>query len=559
MTIRLLATSAAILISFAFNDYQQQTLPQSSAPPIATANVSSLITGEFSGDTRIDAVVLADGQPVLRDAVEVYQTFIEADVVGVDIATLHGGGANGRDRVAVVGSGGLSLVEFHASGTPGIWTSTVENLRGPTSKWAIALAVRSGDVDGVNGPDLVAVTSGRICVQTADATGGWNLDTNFLAGASITGLELLDWDGAAGGAKEIAICGNWGIAIWRANGTFVTNVSWGEGKVLIEPIADPGFGCDRLATVGTNASTGEQTLAVIWNGGFEGPTALGAEGVVHLAGGDWNGDAYGDLFLGRTSSAAVRVLLNRGTQSGEILGNTTSLSIPIGHPQRPIAVQDGDMAVIDVDSDDDADIVSAIQGTYTGGNHSLFDPRYSAVDVAYNGRIPQTDWCPWHLLASGGGGPLPIHNPVTGTLTISFSPPKTAISGAMFEFAVWRTASVDNLANATPILTPDPVAIPGTGSLTVCELDLDQHVAEYLPRYTLIGRQVRRNTDGTIAEESPALKLTIYSEELVAAMALDPNVVWTSHVINTEKPDDPGGTDMGSGVPPTPPDRRPPP
>ncbi|MCE9595580.1 MAG: FG-GAP-like repeat-containing protein [Planctomycetes bacterium] len=564
MTIPLRAISVALLLPVVLTDTAPQNLPQSCAPPLSTADVSSLIVGEFSGDTQVDAVVLADGKPVLRDAVEVQQTCITANVTGVDIATLHGGGANGRDRVALVGPSGLWLVEFHESTTPGTWTATVTNLRDSTTKWALASTVRCADVDGINGPDIVAVTPTRICVITADGSGGWNADTNFTAAAGITGLELVDWDGSS--AKEIAICGNWGVAIWRPTGTFVSNLAWGAGKVLIEALAEPAPGRERLAMVGTNTSTGAQSLGVLWYAAppyvtFDGPTALGTEGVVRLASGDWNGDGYGDLFLNRTTSASVRVLLNRGTGTGAVLGNSTSLSIPVGNPARPLAVQDGGLDVLDVDHDLDADIVCAIQGAYTGGNHALFDPRFSAVDIGYSSRNPHSDWWPWYVGAHSLPAPdsAVVFDPVTGEFTIQFKGPKEAISGASFEYFVWRTPSIDSLANATPVVGPITLTITATNVPMPSSFFVDTSVASFPERYTVIGRQVRRSGSGAIEAESASLRLTIYSHALEAAMATDPYVVVTSKIINTQHPDDPSIVGVGTPVPPVPPDRRPPP
>src|SRR6185503_2745905 len=160
----------------------------------------------FSGNTHPDAVVIANGKPVLRESVETFETYIVANVTVNDIATLHGGGVGGRDRVVAVGSSGLRLLELLNPPANPAWSNTPIRDSGYATS---GILVEIGDVDGVNGPDIVVATTNRILIVRAASGGGWMTapnDVSVIAGVGITDLELLDWDGAAGGALEMAIC-----------------------------------------------------------------------------------------------------------------------------------------------------------------------------------------------------------------------------------------------------------------------------------------------------------------------------------------------------------------
>ena len=65
-TLRLAALAVLLFVASARPGAQGHASP----PPIADDDLSCLITGEFTGDTNVDAVVLANGEPVLRESVE---------------------------------------------------------------------------------------------------------------------------------------------------------------------------------------------------------------------------------------------------------------------------------------------------------------------------------------------------------------------------------------------------------------------------------------------------------------------------------------------------------
>ena len=301
-----------------------------------------------------------------------------------------------------------------------------------------------------------------------------------------------------------------------------------------------------------------------------GPWSLAVTGSQAIVAGDWTGDGLDDLVVSTTTSrdASLYVMTDAGPDAITVhsldLPPNLPVALPVGHPLRNVAVQDGGISIADVDHDTDLDLVSAVQGDYDGSPWQQFDSRFSAVVCTLNDDEREVDWLPWH--APGTPWPPQLLPPVlprdTGVLTVRLQNPVHVIPGAQFEYAVWRTQTIEALAIPTPVVEPDTLAIgledDGNGFYwSTLDLPLDQHEDLFADRYTLIVRQVKRDAADKIVAQSPALKLTFFSPLDADEYSVGWTVQTNDVLVDPDKPDEPGGTTGGAGVPPTPPDQRP--
>lgn len=574
----------------------QQTLPGPAAPPMADDNLSKLALGEFSNDRHVDAVVLANGKPVCRSSVETYRTYLVADIQGADIATLHGTGANGRDQLVLVGPDGLSILELNDAPAqqtvPPAAPWTITNVR-PGSYWASAIAVRVGQVDGVNGDDIVAVAPNRVVIARSNGAGGWlTPDLSYPAGTgnAYTGLELVDWDGETSPqALELATLlapnatQTARVRISKHTGTVITTILTGEEHVIAAPLRIGASNHDCLAALATDAATGQQSLAILSKDGASGPWTFETAGAYACAAGDWDHDGNDDLLVSNNVSRFVE--LYRTTPGG--LGGLTlhpadappsegPALLPIGHPARPVSVQDGGIATADVDLDGDLDLVGAVQGNYVGNGWDHEDARFSDVDVAYSDDTDEDLWRPWPTpdmpwpqtlaqpwLDASGDLVLELIHPFLTIDADDATDPANELP-PVYEYAVWRTPTIESLAIPEPCVPLASAAIVSStpmdpDSPTVITLPIGQTDPYFPDRYTLVLRQVQHdaNDPTKIVDESPALKLTFYSSDFLAEFGSDPKIESTTPLLLEIKPEEPGAGSSGGSLPPTGPNQRP--
>ncbi|MCK6447483.1 MAG: hypothetical protein L6Q99_13920 [Planctomycetes bacterium] len=574
----------------------EQSLPGPTAPPMADDNLSKLAVGEFSNDRHVDAIVLANGKPVCRSSVETYRTYLVANIQGTDIATLHGTGANGRDQLVLVGPDGLSILELNdppaQQTVPPADPWTITSVR-QGSYWASAIAVRVGQVDGQFGDDIVAVAPNRLVIARSDGAGGWM--TNDLSypvgtGNTHTGIELVDWDGETSPqALELAVIlapnanHTARVRIMKHTGMVITTIVSGEEHVIVAPLTMAAANHDCFAAIATDTTTGQQSLAILSKNGFSGPWTFEDTGVYTCAAGDWDDDGNDDFVLSSNTSRFASVYR---TLPGGPAGLTLHPSdappshgpalLPIGHPLRPVSVQDGGIATADVDMDGDVDLVSAVQGNYIGNGWDHEDARFSDVDVAYNDDTDEDLWLPWP--APEMSWPPALPQPwldSSGNLVLSLIHPFLTIDAndaadpanelpPVYEYAVWRTPTIESLAIPEPCVPLTAATIVSSAPMdpsspTVISLPLGQTEPYFPDRYTLVLRQVQHdaNDPSKIVDESPALKLTFYSSLHVVEFGSDSKIKSTTPLLLEIKPDEPGAGSSGGSLPPTGPNQRP--
>jgi hypothetical protein len=566
-TPRAVVTAGLLLLASAGSAAQLQ----GPAPfPIADDNLSALAAGDFSGDRHMDAVVLANGKPVLRSEVEAQQTHVWADLTAVDIATLSGTGAGGRDQLVAVGPDGLSLLEVQSLATAP-WSVT--NLRGSGTWWKNAVAVRTGQVDGLQGDDIVAVTYNRVLIACSNGAGGWMSDLVFMAGGAITGLELVDWDGAPGGGHEIAVlmAALSGLParlrIMRPDGTSLGTIYSHSDRIIAAPLSAPGIGTRYLASVGTVNATGAQEFALLAADDLDGPWDIGHAGVYDMVAGDWTGDGIDDLVLATNESRDAQLYVVVSDQPSRLSLDPLDTPpnppepLPVGHPARNPAVQDGGMALADVDHDGDRDLIAAVQGDYRGGSYVHLDPHFSSVERTLNHTVDENEFLPWPVREPEWPEalPLPQHSVVSGAWYIALPTPTELLDDdPEFEYVVWRTPAMESLLDAAPIIADKAEIGESSGgglTWTTLTLPVGEYGLYFPARYTLVVRQVSRDTGDAIVAQSPALLLTFYSELDDELYASGWNVITSgpAQVIDGWEPGESGGHSQGAPPPPPPP------
>src|SRR5262245_12357090 len=138
--------------------------------PLGMANFGKIISGEFTGDLKRDAVVMDDSQPKLLVAPETYDTAIDVGGPANDIATLSGV-LPGKDCVLTVSAAGL--LRYERNSANGTWIVTT--LRDSASSWGGARKVAVGHVAGTSLSDIVGIAAdGRtVLIEYANFDGSY--------------------------------------------------------------------------------------------------------------------------------------------------------------------------------------------------------------------------------------------------------------------------------------------------------------------------------------------------------------------------------------------------
>ena len=342
----------------------------SSGPPLdqlypgalGMADFGKVVSGEFTGDLKRDAVVMDGFQPTLQVAPETFDTAISVGGAANDLA-VYPGFAGGPERILTVGGLGL---QRHAR-DPDDQSWIVETLANAQSPWANALLVATGNLDGTGADDIVGVAAnGRDVLTRLGASGGTlSAGPTFQAnGTSVYGLHLLNWRnlGDTSGPDEIALLTSWGVEIYEDDGTYLEGIAW-SSPIVGTVIQDQGQTRERLAMV--SKISGVDYLYVYGDVKSEGPHSLGAPGVVSMTSGDADGDGDSEVFLGVTTERKFWMLesLSPATITFDAASPDKFAYGPAG---RDPAINHAGLTTGDFDNDGDLDVLAPAQGDLTG-------------------------------------------------------------------------------------------------------------------------------------------------------------------------------------------------
>ncbi|HED65280.1 MAG TPA: VCBS repeat-containing protein, partial [Planctomycetes bacterium] len=296
---------------------------------LADDSYGAVTVGDFTGDGRLDAVVLERGSPMLLETPEAFYTSIYASVRAHAIATVRSGGS---DLLASLGPDGLVLHRW--DGGRGAFESETLAL-GP---WRGGGALAAGDLDGDERGDLVGVAlSDPLLVQVllgSRSTSRLSQGTSFSFRTTTPthSVFLLDWDGD--GRDEIAVVTDRGVEVYTGNGRLLGGSTAVRAGALGATLRMSSSSRDQIAFVQDAAVGGGEEVYLFDSTGLEGPFALGTLGVVGLAAADEDGDGDEELLFSVTSAPAVYILKNL-TGTGATFDPARHMrSIPVGDPAR---------------------------------------------------------------------------------------------------------------------------------------------------------------------------------------------------------------------------------
>ena len=479
-----------------------ETLSQMFPGPLEDVTFGKVVAGDFTGDGSLDAVVMDGDSPLLLVSPEAFDTAIPVQdgstlVHASDIAVLFGGAVDSA-RLLTVGVDGLE----RWTRIPGAWNRST--VRGVGTRWADAMMVRTGDLDGANGLDIVGIgrslESGlttRVLIETSDGSGGYITSSFSCAGAAYD-IHMLDWDddsvSGSDATDEIAVVTDLGVEVYEADGSFVAYFAWSLSPMLSAVIGHETSTAERLALV-TQWGTQNQ-VSVFGQGGIEVPIAIGNVGVVRVAAGDLDGDGDEELLLSVNSAPVFCVLENLsppnpGSTSSTFDGATIDLRA-FGVP-RNTSLNDAGIVTGDFDQDGDIDVFPPAQGSGSVAGEAFVYRWDNVVETDYRPQL----------------GEDPDLDPTTNILTLDFTESAQGVPGFPsgpfgFDVTIWHTADLGIASD--PVAYESFVAVGTTHSVQM-PTSYDPHVGSDL--YSVVLRQVALDAQSNILASGPALTAII--------------------------------------------------
>lgn len=237
----------------------------SSALP-TPAKVSRTTSGDYDGDQRRDAVLLADGVPVFVYGVAYYGTMKQVPVVNGtcnDFDTAPGLATGGRDALVTVESGGMYVYVWDWA-VSGFVVDRVNT----QSAWHGAKLVRCADINGDQVLDFVGVKAdGATVVVERSGAGGTYTQTTVSTAGSISDMLLLNFDSDS--AFEIAVLDSAGVQVLDHNDTLMFTFARNAGVTspvdAIEAVKCNGAAATRIAWARNRAAPNQaaQELVVL--------------------------------------------------------------------------------------------------------------------------------------------------------------------------------------------------------------------------------------------------------------------------------------------------------
>lgn len=431
--------------------------------PLAHANFGKIISGDFTGDLKRDAVLMDGSQPKLLVTPEVHASAIAMGGPANDIAVISGF-VPGRDSVLAVSSAGLLRYERNSPAPS--WTTTP--IRGPGSNWTAALAVASGRLNANGGPDIAGVSANGhdILILYGQANGSFISGATFSAnGQNIYGLFLLNWReaGDTAGTDEIAVLSSYGVEIYEPNGTPLAGIAWTH-PLMGTVINDQGTVLQRLAMV--SPVSGTDQWYVFGSVKCEGPVAMGPACTVSMAAGDADNDGDSEVFLGVNNERVFKELPNHSPEA-MTFDVTNPVRYSYGPSLRNPALNRAGLAPADFDCDGSLDVLAPAQG-------DLISP------VVVTGTVPLVSvglTSPSAYRTSVSSAELIEVQGVPDRIELTLKDPGTRLtaepnSEVKFSVMVWYTADLTSRTLGAPIQA-ELVSLPGLpGGTTTFSLKL---------------------------------------------------------------------------------------
>jgi hypothetical protein len=349
----------------------------------------SLVIADLDGDTALDittgnwntnnvSVLLNNGQgsfgaPLSFGAGNRPMCITAGDLDGDGDEDLAVGNYFGNDFLILInnGSASFSAAGFYPAGTGRPMAATVADLD------------EDGDLD------IVAPSQNSETVAVLWNDGAASFATEIVDGASAspTGIAVGDLDGDS--HLDITVANFFGynlsVIFGRGDGTLGTNQALATGPGPREVVLDDLDGDGNLdiagATFTTNPEIAGGHAIALYMGSGDGtfadavfhPCNLSSNGPQAIASGDLDDDGSPDLAIAYETGLSVGVMLNNGD-------GTFGPDVPYGHYLDIEGVWANDVALGDLDGDEDLDLVSAglhISVSFNHGDGTFTD------EVAY--------------------------------------------------------------------------------------------------------------------------------------------------------------------------------
>ncbi len=530
--------------------------PPGVIPALGDAQFRAIYAGQFTSVLHSDAVFLDDDELVLLMEPEVFRTRVNGGYSASvnDMAVLPGALADGRDGLVVVGSAGLELLGWNSAGES--WNISSTDV-GP---WLGARKVRVGELNGVDGHDIVALGSGasstEILVALSDGLGGFAstlvLQTN--SGLPAREVHLLDWDSMAAtpdAQSEIVVVSDYGIEVFDSDGTFLTSLMWMAWPMIATPVTGIS-GIERLCLVTSMDGGLTESIFLADETGLAAPINIGSLGVVNLTTWDQDGDGDTDVVLSIQSAPELVSLRYISPSEG---GFTSTFVLPAGREDiafgkqpRNAAVNQTSVAVADFDHDGDDDLLAPAQGTYAGGqlvNQRLSEVIFVRGDEQFDHEQEQFD---------AGGGTMGPHIELGGYwLWVDLEPAAQPLVPAVgfstkAMVSVWKADSLGSTTGAEPLHLSGPFVFSGNPY----PFSLDQTSESFDDIYTVVVRQVIVDGSGLVVRKGPSLVGLFGSQDTYDDFQQLPGIESLSLTYGTGPDENEPEGFLGTG--PTPPD-----
>ncbi len=500
-----LSVSAAITIGW--GEVGTQTGPPlSQAYPtvLSNAQFGKIVSGDFTGDRKVDAVVMNGSQPLLLVTPEVHTTSIKAGGPANDIAVLSGV-VPGKALLLAVSSTGLTSHERDSVNH--VWNPTTIS---GSSPWLGALRVAVGALSTAGHQDIAGIAANGHDVLTLYETGGqYTAGTTFSAiGQNVYGLFLLNWRDVeaqdTANTDEIALFSNYGVEVYEPNGTLVGSQPW-TWPLLGTVIDDQGTPLQRLAMI--SPVSGIDKFYVFGSVKSEGPFNLGTACAVSMASGDADEDGDSDVFVVVNNENKVKKYTS---SSGDtITFHSPPVKYAYGPQNRDPIHNFSTPAIADFNGDGRVDLLAPVSGWHQGTQ--IVQGMLAFLQIDQPTPNPYCTTLSDGTLIQKADGTFDLVFYITVPTNHLLAVPPNSNAKVKFSVMLWHSANLNARTDLDPysaslLSLPDP--LPPDGSSIELRLNLPStYIMHSAPDvWPLVIRQVVvTNTDpGDVLATGPA-------------------------------------------------------